>query len=99
MHDCRLSAVPGTGSLFELLCTVQTRTGEKTLASWLLEPAAPDELRARQEAVVELRSRLDLREDLSLLAGRAGSAATGRVSRIDKHPRRDSKCRRKWTCD
>ena len=64
----------GKGSLFELLCTVQTGTGEKALAGWLLEPAAPAELRARQEAVSELRGRLDLREELSLLAGEADPA-------------------------
>ena len=57
----------GTGSLFELLCIARTRVGEETLAQWLLEPAAPDAIRARQSAVVELRPRLDLREDLALL--------------------------------
>jgi hypothetical protein len=57
----------GTGSLFELLCTARTRTGEDTLASWLLHPADADEIRARQAAVAELRPLLDLREDLALL--------------------------------
>ncbi len=57
----------GTGSLFELLCTARTRTCEDTLASWLLHGAPADEIRARQEAVAELRPRLDLREDLALL--------------------------------
>jgi hypothetical protein len=57
----------GTGSLFELLCTARTRTGEDTLASWLLHAAPADEIRARQEAVAELRPQLDLREDLALL--------------------------------
>jgi hypothetical protein len=59
----------GTGSLFELLCTARTRTGENTLAAWLLQAAAPDEVRARQAAVAELRPLLDLREDLALLGG------------------------------
>ncbi len=59
----------GKGSIFELLCTTQTRAGEKTLAGWLLAPAAPGEIRSRQEAVKELRDRLDLREELVLLAG------------------------------
>jgi hypothetical protein len=59
----------GAGSLFELLCTARTRTGEDTLASWLLHAAAPDEIRARQSAVAELRPLLDLREDLALLGG------------------------------
>jgi len=30
----------GRGSLFELLCTVRTRAGEKTLARWLLSPGS-----------------------------------------------------------
>ena len=57
----------GRGSLFELICTARTRMGEFTLASWLLGAAAPQAVRARQEAVEELRPRLDLREDLAVL--------------------------------
>ena len=57
----------GTGSLFELLCTARTRTGEDTLAAWLRGAAGADEVRARQAAVAELAPQLDLREDLALL--------------------------------
>ncbi len=57
----------GVGSLFELLCTARTRTGEEILAKWLLAPAPPDEVRLRNAAVSELRTRLDLREDLAVL--------------------------------
>lgn len=57
----------GHGSLFELLSRARTRVGEETLANWLLAPAAPEVVRARQTAVAELRPRLDLREDLALL--------------------------------
>ena len=57
----------GPGSLFELLCTARTRSGEDTLAAWLLAPAGPEEVAARQGAVAELRPMLDLREDLALL--------------------------------
>lgn len=57
----------GRGSLYERLCNARTRPGEDTLASWLLAPAAPAEVRARQEAVADLTPRLDLREDLALL--------------------------------
>ena len=39
------------------------------LAAWLLHAAAPEEIRARQAAVAELRPLLDLREDLALLGG------------------------------
>ena len=64
----------GRGSLFELLSTARTRAGEAKLAAWLMSPADVGEVRARQAAVEELRSRLDLREDLALLGAeiRAG---------------------------
>jgi hypothetical protein len=57
----------GRGSLFELLCTARTRAGEETLARWLLAPAEPDEILARQQAADELRGKLDLWEDLALI--------------------------------
>jgi hypothetical protein len=57
----------GPASLFELLSCAQTRGGEETLARWLLEPAPPDEIRARQQAVRELGPDLDLREDTATL--------------------------------
>jgi hypothetical protein len=57
----------GPASLFELLSTARTRMGEDCLAHWLLGPAEPAVLRARHEAVVELRPMLDLREDLAVL--------------------------------
>jgi hypothetical protein len=55
----------GKGSLFELLCSARTHAGEQTLASWLKSPAQITEIRARQGAVEELRSSLNLREDLA----------------------------------
>jgi MutS-like protein len=57
----------GKGSLFELLCTARTRAGQETLARWLSEPASRMEILDRQEAVAELRPRLDLREELAVL--------------------------------
>jgi hypothetical protein len=57
----------GKGSLFQLLCTARTQSGEATLARWLLAPATVDEIRARHEAVRELTPMLDLREDLAVL--------------------------------
>jgi hypothetical protein len=57
----------GPGSLFELLSSARTRVGEEMLANWLQTPAMPDVVRERQAAVIELRSQLDLREDLALL--------------------------------
>ncbi len=54
----------GKGSLFELLCTARTRAGEETLARWLLDGADPEEVRARQAAILELQPRLSMRERL-----------------------------------
>ena len=57
----------GSGSLFELLSTALTQMGEETLARWLLTPASIRETVQRQNAVAELREKLDLREDLTIL--------------------------------
>ncbi len=64
----------GSGSLFELLCTARTRAGEETLAGWLGEAADPREIRERQEAIDELRARVDLREEMALLGEDVGTA-------------------------
>ena len=63
----------GEGSLFELLCSARTRVGQETLANWLLAPASPDQVRARQGAVDNMRARLDLRKDLAVLARDSGA--------------------------
>jgi len=83
----------GPGSLFELLCTARTRAGEGALARWLCEAAAPDEVRARQQAVDDLRPRLDLREDLALLGADVRESgdpdafvAWGAAGRVDFPP-------------
>jgi hypothetical protein len=57
----------GRASLFELLCTARTRAGEETLARWMLAPALPETVRARQAAAVELSDRLAFRERLATL--------------------------------
>jgi hypothetical protein len=57
----------GQGSLFELLSLARTRMGEDTLAAWLLAPSSVPQLTERQAAVAELRSRLNLREDVAIL--------------------------------
>ncbi len=67
----------GDASLFQLLSSARTRTGEDTLAGWLLTPGSPDAIRKRHEAVNELRAELDLREDL---------AALGEDARVGVHP-------------
>jgi hypothetical protein len=64
----------GKGSLFELICMARTRAGEETIANWLKQAAEPDEIVSRQACIEELRSRLDLREELAILGSdvRAG---------------------------
>jgi MutS domain V len=56
----------GPGSLFERITACRTFAGETLLADWLLAPAAPGEVKARQEAVADLAPRLDLREALAV---------------------------------
>jgi hypothetical protein len=56
----------GRASVFHWLETVTTSMGETTLRDWLLAPAAPDVVRARQAAVAELAPLIDLRDDLAL---------------------------------
>ncbi len=56
----------GPDSVFERLTTCRTRVGEDTLASWLRAAATPDEVMARQEAVADLKPRLDLREAIAV---------------------------------
>jgi len=72
-HYSRDLDVFGPGSIFELLCTARTAVGQENLANWLLEPAPPDRVRARHFAVNDLRTRLDLREALAVLAEDARS--------------------------
>ena len=62
----------GKGSLFELLCTARTQVGVETLAEWLLHPADPDTVRSRQLAVDDLRSQVDWREELAVVAETSG---------------------------
>ncbi|MEP6963358.1 MAG: DNA mismatch repair protein MutS, partial [Acidobacteriota bacterium] len=68
----------GRGSLFELLSTARTATGERTLAAWLLVPGPHAEVVTRQEAVRELAPKLDLREDLAVIGEDIRSALDDR---------------------
>ena len=56
----------GPDSLYELLCAARTQMGENTLAQWLLAPADIDTIRGRHAAIADLRTRLDLHEDLAI---------------------------------
>ena len=57
----------GRASLFQLVCAARTRMGEDSLAAWLLSPAEPEVIRSRHAAIDELRSQLDLREEIAVL--------------------------------
>ena len=78
----------GRASLFERISTARTSAGERTLADWLLQPGVQEEVVARQQAVAELRSRNDLREELALMGDDVRAAAD------DKAPARGARCRR-----
>ncbi len=56
--------VCGTASLFRLLTPVTLPPGVATLREWLLTPAGPEEIRARQQAVEELAPLVELRQSL-----------------------------------
>jgi hypothetical protein len=57
----------GPASLFELLSLARTRMGENTLAAWLLSPSPVADIIQRHAAITELRNRIDLREDVTIL--------------------------------
>lgn len=57
----------GTGCLFELLSTARLPMGEERLAEWLTVASPVPEIHERQKVILELRDKLDLREDLALL--------------------------------
>ena len=56
--------IVGNASLLQLLDTTGTTMGGERLAGWLLEPAAPNEIPPRQEAVRELSADLDWLQEL-----------------------------------
>ena len=58
----------GPASLQQLLSGGSTPHGQATLRAWLLAPADPATVRARQEAVRELAPLLDLRDELTVRA-------------------------------
>ncbi len=68
-HDIDLF---GEGSLYQRLATTPTSLGHRRLAVWLTQPAAPDVIRSRQEALRELAPLLDLREELAIVGETAG---------------------------
>ena len=79
----------GRGSLFERLNTARTEVGEATLADWLSAGAPSAEVRARQDAVRELRPMLDFREDLAVLAAESPIGRTGTLAAWAASPPRN----------
>src|SRR5262249_2288969 len=69
------------GSLFELLDTARTETGEEFLAARLTTGASIEEIAERQAAVAELRAKVDFREDLAVLAAETEVSRTGSMAR------------------
>ncbi|GMR12275.1 MAG: MutS family DNA mismatch repair protein [Gemmatimonadota bacterium] len=63
----------GHASLLALLGSVGTRPGMQALRAWLMGPAPPSEIRARQEAVAELTPMLDFRDSLTARGRLLGS--------------------------
>lgn len=57
----------GEASLFQLLDSTHTRRGEDTLALWLTEASALEEVVERQAAVRELSPREGVREELAVM--------------------------------
>ncbi len=54
----------GVGSLYQRISVAHTRYGQKLLAEWLLTPSkTQEEISARAEAMLELSSKLELRQE------------------------------------
>ena len=61
-HDLDLI---GENSLYSQICIARTGAGQATLAKWLQNPVGPQEAFGRQEAIRELRDRVELREAIA----------------------------------
>src|SRR5262249_40942009 len=70
----------GHASLQHLLGYVGTPAGQTTLQSWMLAPATPDVIRARQGAVAELAPLLDFRDELATGGRRLALTPPGRCA-------------------
>lgn len=72
----------GRASVFERISIARTSAGERTLADWFLEPGQRGEVVARQQAVMELRDRNDLREELALMGDDVRAAADDKAPAV-----------------
>ena len=64
----------GRASVFQWLGPAATTFGQRTLAEWLLAPATPVEIEARQQAIRELAPLVDWRERFSAFGVLAGAS-------------------------
>jgi hypothetical protein len=80
----------GKGSLYERLCIAATATGRATLARWLLHAGdvKAAEVLERQAAVDELRDRIDLREEIFVVAAEVASEVE--EAKLDEWSRGDA---------
>ena len=67
----------GNGSVYQFLSRAHTPGGREMLRDWLLEPAQPEEIRLRQEAVARLSHERELRDDLELHGRMLAASETG----------------------
>lgn len=72
----------GPASLFQLLGTVRTEIGRRTLAGWLLSPADASEIASRQQAVSDLAPRIDFRQELEIAGRETGEVGKDSVARF-----------------
>ena len=67
----------GPNSLYALLATAKTVNGVSTLGDWIEHPAEPDEIKARQIAVAELKDHAEWRTDFSLRCQQLSASQSG----------------------
>ena len=67
----------GEQSLFQLLATPRTPFGVRTLGDWIANRANPEEIKARQIAVEELRDQQDWRNSFRLRCEQLASSQAG----------------------
>ena len=72
----------GRASLLQLMGPVGAATGAATLRDWLASPAAPEEVKRRQEAARTLAAQVDLREEIAARARMAGGLPRRAVTRF-----------------
>ena len=67
----------GPASLTQLMPPMSDTPGRATLRAWLVAPAEPEQIRARQRAVDELRDRYEFRDELAMAGMRITATPDG----------------------